>query len=35
VFKHIRENADKVWLARAGEIAEHVGKLAPGVVPGS
>jgi hypothetical protein len=35
VFKHIQANADKIWLARTGEIAAHVAQLAPGVVPGS
>ena len=35
VFEHIRRHADKVWLARTGEIAEHVAGLPKGVVPGS
>lgn len=35
VFQHIKAHADKIWLARTGEIAEHVAKLPSGVVPGS
>jgi peptidoglycan/xylan/chitin deacetylase (PgdA/CDA1 family) len=35
VFQHIQKHADRVWLARTGEIAEHVAGLPVGVVPGS
>jgi hypothetical protein len=35
VYQHVVANADKVWLARTGEIAEHVMKLPAGIVPGS
>lgn len=33
VFQHVQKSAGKVWLARTGEIAEHVRKLPPGTVP--
>ncbi len=34
-YKHIMASADKIWMAHTGQIAEHVMKLPPGVVPGS
>lgn len=34
VYKHILSHADKVWLARTGEVAAHIAGLAPGMVPG-
>lgn len=35
VFQHISQHADRIWLARTGEIADHVARLPAGVVPGS
>ena len=35
VYKHITSHADKIWLAKTGEIARHIASLAPGIVPGS
>ncbi len=35
VYKHIKSNADKVWWAHTGQIADHIMTLPPGVVPGS
>lgn len=32
-FKHIRDNADKVWLTRSGDIARHVMSLPEGTLP--
>lgn len=35
VYQHIRSHGDKVWLARTGEIADHIKSLPAGTVPGS
>ena len=35
VFQHISRHAGDVWLARTGEIAEHVAGLPVGIVPGN
>jgi peptidoglycan/xylan/chitin deacetylase (PgdA/CDA1 family) len=35
VYRHIASHASDVWLARTGEIANHVINLPAGVVPGS
>ena len=34
VYKHIVSHSNKIWLARAGEIAAHVAGLPPGIVSG-
>jgi peptidoglycan/xylan/chitin deacetylase (PgdA/CDA1 family) len=34
VYRHIANHGSDVWLARTGEIANHVINLPPGVVPG-
>lgn len=35
VYKHIMAHQDKIWLAHTGQIAQHIMKLPPGIVPGS
>jgi len=34
ILTHIAKHRDRIWLARPGEIYDHVAALPPGTVPG-